>query len=203
MQRCVRTIFDILFPPTQEACIVRELAEGNGANLLFPRIVSECTVLLDFKHEHVRALIHESKFHGNGVAQRLLGEILARYLKHYPREVPYFVMPIPLSTERMRERGYNQVTEVLRNALIITPDMKLCDNVLVRVKNTRPQSSLPKSERAKNIMGAFCVKNPNKVSGAHILLIDDVFTTGATMRAAKLSLLPHAPASITCIALAH
>ncbi len=202
-QKCVCMVFDTLFPPTHEAMLVRNLTEKNIEALLFPRKITECTALLNFKDERVRALIHEAKFHANETAQMILGQMLKRYLKNYPTSQQYTLIPIPLSRERLHERGYNQVSEVIRYALNTNTNMTTNTKILTRTKNTRPQTSLPKHERAQNVAGAFQVKNPEKIAGTHILLIDDVFTTGATMHAAKLSLLQYSPASVTCVALAH
>ena len=72
-----------------------------------------------------------------------------------------------------------------------------------RVRDTRPQTELARNERISNMRKAFIIKQPQQIVGKHIVLLDDVTTTGATLHAAKAALLLHHPASVTCIALAH
>ncbi len=111
-------------------------------------------------------------------------------------------IPIPLSKNRMHTRGYNQVYEILRS---LENDSKCIieTSLLVRTRDTPPQTKLSREGRLQNMHNAFRVSDPERVKGKHILIIDDVLTTGATLRAAKAALLPHEPASVTCLAIAH
>jgi len=90
------------------------------------------------------------------------------------------VIPVPLHPSRLRQRGYNQslllAREVSQKYLI-----PLDFTSLRRVRPTPPQTQLSGAERRKNIRGAFAVQNPEPLAKASILLIDDVFTTGATV----------------------
>ena len=89
------------------------------------------------------------------------------------------VAPVPLHPSRLRQRGFNQAL-LLAQAF---PEVSLERELLVRVRHTPPQTSLktPK-ERRENVKGAFTVPQPELVKGKKILLIDDVFTTGATVK---------------------
>jgi ComF family protein len=111
---------------------------------------------------------------------------------------------VPLSHKRKKERGYNQVELVAQRACTKT-SARLEKHILLKVRHTPPQTTLSKSERLKNVVGAFGIHDhtAEKISGKHIILLDDVTTTGATLHAAKAALLPHSPASVTCLALAH
>lgn len=149
----------------------------------------------------VRATIHEAKFHHNEKAWRMLGEVLAAYLKHY--QAGTVILPIPLSSQRQRERGYNQVTEVAKRAEKTLPYLALRTDILFRRQNTAPQTSLAKAERLSNVAGAFGARHQDHLSGRHFIILDDVATTGATLKAARASLAPHRPASITLLSLAH
>ncbi len=78
--------------------------------------------------------------------------------------------------------------------------------MLVRTRHTPPQTELDRAQRLKNLHGAFTINArgvPNTISSLHILLLDDVMTTGTTLRSAKAALATLRPASITCVALAH
>lgn len=199
----LRSILDIVFPPEEETLLVRATDERGVEKFLCPRNVNGCVVLSDFGDKHIRALIHEAKFHMNASAQRLLGHLCACYLTERSELRSAHFIPIPLASARYRERGYNQVLEILRFARDELPWLSIEYDVLARSRNTHPQTELPKQERERNVVGAFSVVQPERVRGLHIVIVDDVMTTGATLRAAKAALLLHAPASVTCIALAH
>jgi len=93
------------------------------------------------------------------------------------------IVPIPLFSRRYRERGYNHA-QIIAQSLAQEWRLRLENNLLVRIKDTRPQYSLPSKERKKNLKGAFVVKRRRKKSPPPVLLVDDIWTTGATMRTA-------------------
>jgi competence protein ComFC len=194
-------ISDTIFPPSDDLRIVRTLTAAAVTPLLQVRDVYGATALTDFRDPRVRALIHEAKFHGNRKAFQLLGTLVERYLSE--RTLPYdIIVPIPLSAQRRRTRGYNQVYEVLRTytacALIIAPKL------LTRVRDTKPQTDLDRDARLSNVKNAFAVThNPGHLTGKHIILVDDVMTTGATLHEAQRALLLYDPGSVTLLALAH
>lgn len=100
------------------------------------------------------------------------------------------VVPVPLSRERLRERGYNQSWELARR-LARTFDLEARADALFRVRDTGHQLGLQRTARQANIEGAFVVtpRHARWVRGAAIALVDDVLTTGATARAATRTLL--------------
>jgi Predicted amidophosphoribosyltransferases len=89
------------------------------------------------------------------------------------------VIPVPLHRSKLRERGFNQAGVLAESlAVMIACDSSL-DN-LIRVRKTKSQFALAKEERLANVFGAFSCRNPAEFCGKTILLIDDIFTTGAT-----------------------
>jgi len=90
------------------------------------------------------------------------------------------VVPVPLHRTRLRERGFNQ-SELLARPIAKALQVSLASSVLKRVRNTPSQTRLNKRERAENILDAFVVPNSHAVHGKVLLLIDDVYTTGATL----------------------
>ena len=119
--------------------------------------------------------------HLDGAAQDGAGTALGR---------PALVLPVPLSAQRLRERGYNQAWELARRlgaALGLRADARL----LQRPVDTPHQVTLPRAERARNLQGAFMVdpQRRHEVLGRSFALVDDVMTTGATLRQATLELL--------------
>ncbi len=89
------------------------------------------------------------------------------------------IMPIPISKKRYKQRGYNQSALIARNLTkILNVDYK--ENVLVKIKNNKPQSELGQFERSTNVKGVYKLKETGKINKKKILLIDDIFTTGST-----------------------
>jgi len=110
------------------------------------------------------------------------------------------LLPMPLSAQRLRERGYNQ-TQLLAQAL---EPAKLRSTVLLRVKNTAPQSSLPRTERLAAVRGAYALEPAlaHTLQGKRVVLLDDVMTTGASLHEAARVLRRAGAAHITALVLA-
>lgn len=135
--------------------------------------------LSTFRYAHpVDHLIHDLKFNRKLAIARLLGELMAQELKKRIRTPPQMIIPVPLHPTRLRERGYNQATELARpiaRELNIPIDYRLCQ----RQRATAIQSDLPASERLRNVKGVFRVVK--KLPVHHVAIVDDVMTTGATV----------------------
>jgi ComF family protein len=107
----------------------------------------------------------------------------------------WLLCPIPLSSQRLRERGFNQsqlIAKGLRAGLLAggVPDVTIVRPLLHRVRDTKPQSTLNSTQRQDNVRQAFAVSSTmhGRCQGARIVLIDDVMTTGATLNSAALTL---------------
>jgi ComF family protein len=98
---------------------------------------------------------------------------------------PDIIIPVPLHSKRLRKRGFNQS---LRLAKRIFPHIPLGINFLLRQLNTRPQTELSLKERHNNVKNAFKVIRPLPEGARSILLVDDVYTTGATVKACTQAL---------------
>lgn len=111
-----------------------------------------------------------------------------------------WVLPMPLSPMRLRERGFNQAL-LLAQALEAT---KVRSDMLLRVKETAPQSSLPRKERLLRVRGAYAVepRHANSLQNKRLVLVDDVMTTGASLHAAAEVLRRQGAAHITALVFA-
>lgn len=199
IQDLVRFSTDVIYPPTREALCVRELTPKSVETLILSSIHNQVVSVLPFHHEHVRALVHEAKFHSNTHAQKLLAHAIDIFLKM--KDEFDVIIPTPLSKKRLRERGHNQVEEILRfRAHTSIPVLK---DIVIRVRETIPQTSLKREDRLTNLHNAFKVTSGANVKDKCLLIIDDVTTTGATLHEIRKVLLPHKPKSITLFALAH
>jgi len=140
-----------------------------------------------------RRMIQGFKFHGSIHLARPFGLLMLHTLHDmYAQKasiVPDTVVPVPLHARRRRMRGFNQAF-LLANHLIDLnrqlPDPEffargIDRDMLLRCRWTHPQTGLTKDRRKTNIADAFTVNAPEKAAGKHILLIDDVYTTGATV----------------------
>lgn len=200
----IRQIIALFFPERDDHQRVRLLSTHQARNKLLPTDTGTCIALSSFKDPDIKASIHELKFHDNQKAAVILATLLTTWLKDQNRT--YLLIPIPLAKERKKERGYNQVTRVIKNACKELPDLTYNEKILTRPINTTAQTELNRQERRRNLKGAFTIQskiNLSLIRDQHILLLDDVVTTGSTLREAK-SVLEELPvASITTVALSH
>lgn len=122
------------------------------------------------------ALVHALKFRHELALAPLLGGILGRAIAASENPPVHCIAPVPLSRDRMRERGFNQAFEIARAFSRRAP---LEPDLLERPRATHAQFDLPWSERQRNVRGAFRVAHP--VAGLNVAVVDDVMTTGATL----------------------
>lgn len=101
------------------------------------------------------------------------------------------IIPIPLHKNSLKARGYNQ-SLLIGKRVASYFDVPCFDNLLIKTKETKRQSELKLDDRKKNIKGAFSLFAPERIEGLHILLLDDIFTSGNTMREASKVLSPFA-----------
>lgn len=129
-------------------------------------------------------LLPRFKFHHDLAAGQLLAQLMAERCAGLPR--PDALVPIPLHRARLRQRGYDQALELAR-PLATGLDLPLRPGLLRRVRATAQQSRLDVTGRARNLRGAFAVP-AGETLPAHVVLVDDVMTTGATLHAAARAL---------------
>jgi ComF family protein len=137
----------------------------------------------DFKERQVKLLVHNFKYRSQ--IKELSYPLSILILTHFnivANDLPAnsIIVPVPLFIKRKKARGFNQAEEIGKIICEATKIPLSIDN-LIRIKNTRPQVGLSKEEREKNITDAFTIKNAEEFKGKNIFLLDDVYTTGATM----------------------
>jgi ComF family protein len=160
--------------------------------------------------DRMRGAIHALKYDRFYPAARRLGRLLARAIAQLAGEAPaeMLVVPVPLHRSKHAERGFNQARLLAVNALRLLrrthPAWKLtlAPKTLMRLRATESQAGLTLRARRLNVRGAFTVSDPAVVASKHILLIDDIFTTGATVRAASQALIRAGAASVWVATLA-
>lgn len=100
------------------------------------------------------------------------------------------VVCMPLSKKSLKERGYNQ-SALIAKRIADFFEVPFFEDLLIKTKETKRQSELKLDDRKKNIKGAFTTSQPERINGLRILLVDDIFTSGSTMREAARVLSPH------------
>jgi ComF family protein len=148
-----------------------------GACLARPPPWDEAFALLRYEYP-CDGLLKAFKYGGRLAVGRVLGELMGERLRERP--LPGLIVPVPLHPARERERGFNQAAELARpiaRALGARMDSTLC----LRVRATPAQSGLDARERRRNLRGAFALRRP--LAAAHVAIVDDVVTTGATAAA--------------------
>jgi ComF family protein len=191
--------YDVIFlPPARSVRTEQRTLDDIPISPSVHELLGErITTLLQYRTPSVEDLIRSIKYDGNHYAAHIAAQTLADFLREEianarnfsPR--PIVLIPIPLHASRERERGFNQVARVLEElpqefhdgtlAFIIT-------HALARTRATRAQTKLARAERIKNIKGAFEVVDTITIEDAHVVLIDDVTTTGATLASAATAL---------------
>ncbi len=165
--------------------------KDNELNRLFYGItdIKYSTALFYFKKgSKYRILIHKLKYNKQKEIGTELGKMAGAEIKGSFFDETDVVIPVPLHPAKKRLRGYNQ-SEMIAKGLCETTEKELLTDVLIRRKFTETQTKKSLEERRKNVKSAFEVVNPDILRGKHVLLIDDVVTTGSTLIACADELL--------------
>lgn len=204
---------DLVLPQDPMVRRIEKMDASEAMNVFKgPEIAPQSWIkpFFSYKDECVNRAIWELKYRGNAKIAGLFGAILSDHLLEEMAEQQQFgdfqrplLMPVPLSRTRERERGFNQcklVLDVLRRR---SPEIEISYSALRKIKNTKPQTSFKKkSERLKNLSGAFAANAP-EILHRNIILFDDVLTTGSTLSEARRTLLSAGAKKVIAYTLAH
>lgn len=194
-QECLNTL-----PRTEQATI-----RGNITEELFlrsPHFHHAAAFLFYDKGDIVQQLIHSIKFRNHPEAGQWLGqEAAADMIQSDFFDGIDLIVPVPLHPRRLRQRGYNQSEYIARGVHDVT-NIPIDTTHLLRIRHTAQQAMLSQQARQDNIADAFRVVHPEDWYRKHILLIDDVVTTGNTLRACLKALSPVRGCRISILTLA-
>lgn len=212
MWRLLASLLDILLPRKERVVRIEKYTIDDLK--VSPQEHDACgkriTTLMSYRTRAVDDLIRALKYDRAPHAATLLAEVLAEYLREEIASIksfsskPIVLIPVPLHISRTRERGFNQV-EAVQNMLpkefLDGTLSHLETRALVRWRETSQQTRLSRSNRLKNVEGAFALQRPELLENAHTILIDDVTTTGATLSEAAQPLQEaHIPHSLLALA---
>lgn len=145
-----------------------------------------------------RRIPHQLKYHGNLNLGREFGKILGQHLKEaeHLKDID-MVVPVPLHWTRKWKRGYNQA-EIIAEAVANVLGVKMQTNILRRTRRTQTQTKIDPSKKSENVKGAFAADLPviMKSRCHHLLIVDDVFTSGSTLHNCFLALRSALPVSV-------
>ena len=223
-----KSLLNLFFPPTCAGCKTILIAnenvictscrhempltqhhlnpENDAYKKFYGRIPVEHVSALVYFHKKgiVQELIHSLKYRGQEAIGTVLGEWYAEELKNIPvLSTVDAIIPVPLHPKKLRERGYNQVTE-FGNALAKSLQIPINTSILFRQVYSKTQSQKNRLGRTEGIDTIFDVSFDEKDHNKHFLLIDDVITTGATLEVCAKAMLkiPGTKISIVCMAMA-
>ena len=155
-----------------------------------------------FYQTTLQQAIHFFKFEKKKVLTRHLIQLIDAHIPSDCSIAEYdFILPVPIHKKRLRERGFNQAT-LLADGIGKSEGVRVLRNTLVRKRHTVAQSSLDREARQQNLRGAFEIRNPDIICGKRLLIFDDVFTTGATIREIVSELWTVDPAEVDVLTLA-
>ncbi len=193
----IKNSFLDLFFPTY--CIVchksgTELCQNCSTSIKYPDSENMEDIFACFAYQDpiIKKLLHSLKYYnkqtignifGGYIYERFLEEIAELRTFSEGREI--LLIPVPLSPKRKKLRGYNQAKLIAKGIIKRDTDnlFLLEDKIISKVKETLPQAKIKnRNTRLKNIVGCFAINNPEKVRGRTIIIIDDVTTTGGTIR---------------------
>jgi ComF family protein len=136
----------------------------------------------------IQNLIHEFKYRGNKNVGHYLGNLMGKSLLNSNRFMVDAIIPIPLFEKKQKKRGYNQA-EILCNGISDMLNVPIITRNVIRIIHTETQTKKGRSERWQNVEKTFSINHPQSLEGKHILLVDDVITTGATLEACSMEIL--------------
>lgn len=182
---CIRCLYEL---PKTNYHIYKE---NPVATVFYGRVnIQAATSFFHFvKSSKYSSMMYKFKYKGN----KEIGIVLGRYFGRNIMDSPFFsdidiIVPVPLHRKKLKIRGYNQSECIARGMSLSMKKEVVCDS-LIRNEFTPTQTRKSRIDRWMNVKGKFRVVNPLVIANKHILLVDDVITTGATLEACAEELL--------------
>ena len=140
------------------------------------------------KESRYQNIIHHLKYLGKQNIGLEFGKIFGTELMKTPLSSTDVIVPVPLHPKKLKKRGFNQ-SEIIARGMAESMGKKIISSVLERIRYTESQTNRTRYERWENVEGIFRTRKPHLLAGKHILLVDDVVTTGSTLEACASEIL--------------
>lgn len=210
----IDVIKDLLVPEDEKISRLLRMQPDILAKILprSPTLLKDIDILFDYRHKAVKLLIRGLKYKNNIALKKFFALSLSDRLLEISSEILLFtgkqpiIVPIPMSKNELRERGFNQCEELLRQFKKISPkNFDIRFDILEKIRDTPRQARLDREKRIKNIYMSMQVRDSAKpqIENRVVIVVDDVYTTGATFTEAKRSLLEGKVLNCQGIFLAH
>jgi len=163
---------------------------NNVARLFWGRIHIEncCSFIYFRKHSKYQRIFHELKYHRNREVGFEMGRLFGADLCCSPLIFTDLLIPVPLHPKRLKSRGYNQ-SEIIAQGMASILDKPVITNALTRIRNTKTQTNKTRYGRFENMTNVFKLAASELIKNKHVLLVDDVVTTGSTLEQCAIELL--------------
>ena len=177
------SILDIIYP-YEYKCIICEAEEVMGICPRCKNKISKVKIqdeILSYGYYGgvLKELIFQFKYKSNFTAGKIISKLLEEIIKE-ENIIVDVICYVPMCKKSIKKRGYNQCEIIAKD---LSKELKIpVAHCMKKIKQTKEQKTLSKAEREINILGAFEVTNKNDIENKNILLIDDVLTTGATVK---------------------
>lgn len=151
----------------------------------------------------VQQLLHQLKYRNREDVGELLGRWYGAQLKQSPAFADIgVVVPVPLHQSKLRQRGYNQVTS-FATEIAAALNIPITEKALGKNKTAQTQTKKNRQERWEAMRHLYCLQDRSLIEGKHVLLVDDVITTGATLEACAQLLLENGATAVSIVAIAY
>ncbi|WP_196001129.1 ComF family protein [Clostridium sp. 1001271B_151109_B4] len=199
-----KQLLDIVYP-MEEKCIICEIEGFIGICDCCKTEIKRCymedkkSISYGFYGGVLKKLILELKYNKNFTAAEILSNLILEIINNQNIKADV-ICYVPMTKKAIKKRGFNQC-EVISKSISYTTGIPI-SNCIIKSKNTKEQKTLSKDERKSNIQGAFNIKRNYDIKNKHVILIDDVITTGATLDECKKILLKYGANEITVLTIA-
>ncbi len=199
-------LLDLIFPITCLGCSIEgeflcsSCLKKIPLNQELPR--EKLIVAADYQNPLIKESVHRFKYSFIKELSKPLGKIMSQKLINYISGDSNVLIPIPLHRKRLKWRGFNQ-SELLAREIGKELNMPVIDSLLIRKKNTLPQAKIENAiQRKENIKNVFGISSSFDLTDKTVILIDDISTTGATLKESARVLKPLKPKQIWGLVLA-
>ncbi len=216
LTKLFKKIFNFLFPSFCMGCgLYNSILCTKCVQKIKPVYYTKCDwiyPLFDYHDPIIRKMIWHLKYRNKTIIAICFADLLHEHILEYIGDKYIFnemnsplLIPIPLSKNGLRKRGYNQSLLIAKRLSFINKEyFKFTNNILYKIKDTKKQVDIKnRNERLKNLNESFLIKNKKLVHKQDVILIDDVVTTGATLCEAKKVLKKAGAKNIIAFTIAH